>query len=191
MKEIRNVKEHTPKYMVPSAIPSAVYEVGALSNDVCDNLIDYCMGAETYSFHGCDAITREQARPLSDVFDPILDFGLYANDGFFRFELRNFDLTLYNTAAWLQTYEVGDSYLMHKDSEIGQSRKLTVVALLTDSSEYEEGDLQLIIPPEVYNIPRNRGTMVAFPSWVLHQVTPVEQGIRQTINLGFWGPPFK
>jgi PKHD-type hydroxylase len=74
---------------------------------------------------------------------------------------------------------------------IGFSRKLTSVILLTDPSEYEGGALSLLIYPELIDIPKTRGTMVVFPSWLLHQVSPVENGIRQTLNVGFYGPPFR
>ena len=71
-------------------------------------------------------------------------------------------------------------------------RKLSMVLMLSVSSEYEGGDLLL-------NADRNEPTKLGmvkgrawfFPSYVLHKVTPVTRGTRKTIVLWVGGPPFK
>jgi hypothetical protein len=174
----------TPEYMYPSYNPFIVIEEGSLSDDVCDEIVEHYMKEDPYPFSGCGATTRECPRPLHDFLNPIHNFGLDTNRVWWDFDLRD-------EGAWLQTYEVGDSYQQHTDGWIGQTRKLTVIAMLTDPEEYDGGELHMYSPPSIFQIPKSRGTMVALPPWVVHSVTPIERGIRQTINLGFWGPKFR
>jgi hypothetical protein len=54
-------------------------------------------------------------------------------------------------------------------------RKISVVALLTDPSEYEGGEFQMFGGD---NTEMKRGTVIAFPSFARHQVTPVTSGKR-------------
>jgi PKHD-type hydroxylase len=71
-------------------------------------------------------------------------------------------------------------------------RKLSIVVQLSDPVDYEGGVLEL--QPSGSNVVRmrkQRGLVVAFPSWTLHQVTPVTQGDRQSLVAWISGPPFK
>lgn len=182
---LRTAEEATPDYMYPSPNPLAIVWEGALSHEVCNAILDKYMDEEPYPFTGCDANTRECPRPLGSVLDPIRNFGLDVNDFWWKFYLGK------NPGAWLQSYEVGDGYQLHMDGTIGQTRKLTVIALLTEPSNYEGGTLRVVSPPSEFDIPKTRGTMCVIPAWTLHDVTPVERGFRQTLNLGFYGPPFR
>jgi PKHD-type hydroxylase len=40
-------------------------------------------------------------------------------------------------------------------------------------------------------MPKKRGLITVFPSWTLHQVTPVVKGTRQTLVTWISGPAFK
>ena len=63
---------------------------------------------------------------------------------------------------------------------------------LSDPVDYEGGVLE--IQPygeQVIRTRKQRGLIVAFPSWTLHQVTPVTQGSRQSLVAWISGPPFK
>jgi PKHD-type hydroxylase len=64
---------------------------------------------------------------------------------------------------------------------------------LTDPSEYEGGNLQ-VLPTgktEPQNVRKQRGLIAIFPSYVLHQVTPVTQGSRQSLVAWITGPAFR
>ena len=74
-------------------------------------------------------------------------------------------------------------------------RKISVTAQLTDPEEYEGGDfeiknlwgtMELPIDPEV----KNKGTILVFPSMLLHRVTPVTKGKRQSLVQWYNGPDF-
>ena len=60
------------------------------------------------------------------------------------------------------------------------ARKLSLVLELTDPSEYEGGQLQLNNghPMDTEQL---RGRLFAFPSFMLHRVTPVTRGTRRSL----------
>lgn len=180
------IEAKTPSYMGKNMMPHAIVAEGALHPEICEHIVDEMTCLEPYSFHGCNAITRESPRdPLPSCLDPIFAHMVEINSSVFRFDLRGLP------GAWFQEYRTGNSYQLHRDGEIGQSRKLTTVALLSPESAYEGGSLKIVPFPKWERIPRTQGTMVTFPSWLLHEVEPVESGVRYTINMGAWGPPFR
>lgn len=181
----KQIFDKTPDHMRPSLMPYAVVAESVLSAPHCEAIVKTMNKLNQYRFPGCDAITRECPRPLSYLLDPVVDFSLFANRTFFQFDLDD------SPAAWLQSYGPSSKYALHTDGALGQSRKLTTIVMLTDPTTYEGGQLRIVPYPEYEYIPPTQGTMVTFPSWLLHEVLPVKSGNRQTINMGFWGPPFK
>lgn len=182
---LTKAEQATPEYMHPNTIPQAAIATAYLTNLQCDYIQEALYPIEAYVRRGCNAETREAPRPLPIVLDPIVIFARQVNDLFWNHKIDS------EPGAWMQTYEEGGKYQLHVDSSPGQMRKLTAVAMLTDPSNYVGGDLELIDVKIPIPIPRARGTIVVFPPWTLHRVTPIESGVRQTINLGFWGPPFR
>jgi len=70
-------------------------------------------------------------------------------------------------------------------------RKLSVVIQLSDPSEYDGGNLQFMLGNESENAKKEKGMLYAFPSWVLHRVTPVTEGTRRSLVIWLSGPKFK
>lgn len=112
------------------------------------------------------------------------------NANFFRF-----DLTGFGEHIQLGNYDSVDSgmYGWHVDrTQSGPNRKLSIVLQLSDPVDYEGGVLELRTDGnEITRVPKRRGLLVAFPSWTLHQVTPVTQGSRQSLVAWISGPAFK
>ena len=105
----------------------------------------------------------------------------------------NFDLYGFTEALQFTTYEPpGDHYVFHIDkANRGPVRKLSFVLQLTDPNEYEGGDLVYKIQDEDAKVPKSQGTICVFPSYILHKVTPVTKGKRQTLVGWLGGPNFK
>jgi PKHD-type hydroxylase len=82
-------------------------------------------------------------------------------------------------------------YGWHQDYGAEISRKLSIAVQLTDPSEYEGGNLQVKTSSEPQNVRKQRGLITIFPSYVLHQVTPVTQGSRQSLVAWVSGPAFR
>jgi PKHD-type hydroxylase len=72
-------------------------------------------------------------------------------------------------------------------------RKLSVVIQLTDPSEYEGGDFEL--DPQYAQVPadqiRAKGSVLVFPSFLNHRVTPVTKGERRSLVSWVQGPKFR
>ena len=69
----------------------------------------------------------------------------------------------------------------------GTTRKLSMSVIL--NSDYEGGDFEM---RDLENkIPRlEEGSIIVFPSFVEHRVTPVTEGIRYSLVIWFVGPPY-
>lgn len=126
------------------------------------------------------------------VFEKLSHVVSSLNAQFFRF-----DLTGFGEQIQLTNYDSSEHgmYGWHVDfgmSTASASRKLSIVMQLSDPSEYEGGNLELKpAGNEIVKIKKQRGLIVAFPSWTLHQVTPVTQGSRQSLVAWITGPAFK
>ena len=104
-----------------------------------------------------------------------------------------FDLTGFGENLQLTQYSHLDTgmYSWHQDYGTGISRKLSIVLQLTDPSEFEGGNLQVMSSNNVLTVRKQRGLIAAFPSYITHQVTPVTSGTRQTLVAWISGPAFK
>jgi len=85
--------------------------------------------------------------------------------------------------------QVGDNELM-----VGNVRKLSMTILLND--DYKGGQFQFRSfdkgKPVVKNPSiKSKGSIVIFPSSMVHRVTPVTKGVRYSVVAWFLGPPFK
>jgi PKHD-type hydroxylase len=70
-------------------------------------------------------------------------------------------------------------------------RKISLTLQLTDPSQYEGCDLQFRVGNKIGTAPRERGTIIAFPSFFLHRVTPITSGTRKSLVVWATGPDFR
>lgn len=123
---------------------------------------------------------------------------IYDTLGFISRQLNGqfFDFDLFGFVEHLQ-YTVyrdnGGHYDWHLDRGDCRMapRKLSLVLQLSDPSEYEGGDLELSVGADPIQIERKKGLVVAFPSFVLHRVTPVTSGTRRSLVVWLSGPKFR
>ena len=123
------------------------------------------------------------------IYEKILPIIQYVNYNFFRFDLNDIEpiqLTEYDQ-------EYGGFYRKHVDSgyDKNMNRKLSFVLFLTDPGEYEGGELLLYNSSTPIKPDPISGNIVFFPSYVLHEVTPVTKGVRNTLVGWINGPRFK
>jgi PKHD-type hydroxylase len=104
-----------------------------------------------------------------------------------------YDISDYEAVQFAQ-YSVAQHYKWHVDNfplaGLPTDRKVSVVCLMTDPSEFEGGLLQLRLYQE-YTAPLTKGSVIAFPSIIEHQVTPVVSGLRATATMWLNGPRFR
>ena len=124
------------------------------------------------------------------VFEKLAHAASSLNAQFFRF-----DLTGFGEPLQLTNYDQSEHgmYGWHVDygGRISPSRKLSLVLQLTDPSQYEGGNLEIQTGGQPIQVRKQRGLIAAFPSYVLHQVTPVVKGSRQSLVAWISGPAFK
>lgn len=125
------------------------------------------------------------------LYDRLAHITRQLNAQFYGFDLYGFvedmQYTVYNADA-------EGHYRWHVDMSAKSSaqRKLSVVVQLSDPVDYEGGDLQVHFETtEPQTVVKQRGMVCAFPSWVMHRVTPVTSGIRKTLVVWTAGPCFK
>ena len=70
-------------------------------------------------------------------------------------------------------------------------RKISISVQLDDENDYMGGDLQFYTKQTLTNAPRKKGTVIMFPSYLLHRVTPVVKGVRHSLVTWISGPPFR
>lgn len=115
---------------------------------------------------------------------------LQINAEFYRFDLfglvESFQYTVYEGTE-------GGHYGWHVD--IGERnyepRKISLSLQLSDPARYQGCDLVLQAGNKPHAAERARGTLIAFPSYVLHRVTPIESGTRKSLVCWVSGPEFR
>ena len=81
-------------------------------------------------------------------------------------------------------YDATDNGFYHWHTDFGDvapGRKISISVQLSQSEDYEGGDLELLYREEPAKSERSRGALIAFPSFVLHRVTPVTRGTRWSL----------
>jgi len=102
-----------------------------------------------------------------------------------------YDLHGFLEGAQIASYTDGGKYDWHIDVGPGENskRKLGMSVQLTDPNTYEGGDLEFMNVADVAE--RAIGALIVFPSFLLHRVTPVTQGARQSLVAWVHGKPFR
>jgi PKHD-type hydroxylase len=109
-------------------------------------------------------------------------------------DVYHFDLAGFGEALQFTLYEsICDTYTWHQDLGIGNTstRKLSVIVQLSDPATYRGCDLQIYKEGEPAAVERNQGTVLIFPAWTLHRVTPLEEGVRYSLVAWISGEPFR
>lgn len=106
----------------------------------------------------------------------------------------NFDLIGFGEDIQIGEYNSKDKghYDWHLD--IGKNsinRKISISIQLSDPNDYEGGELEFKIGKNIIKAPKEKGTVILFPSYLLHRVTSVIKGKRVSLVLWISGPPFK
>jgi PKHD-type hydroxylase len=118
-------------------------------------------------------------------------------------ERYGFDLTGFDEELQFTTYgRPGSFYTWHQDGLDGPvaHRKLSLVVQLSPAASYRGADLELFQVVEdddgrslraFRRDARRRGTVVVFPAFEYHRVTPLTRGRRHSLVAWVSGPPFR
>lgn len=182
----------TPFHLIPEA----------LSPQDCDTIIDLCRAGPMRDAGLVRQTTAHQIRRAELSWLDDIPQAAWVMDRMMRLvsqanrEAFGFDLSEFAESAQVARYgaEREGHFDWHSDIGAGQlasKRKLTIVVQLSDPAEYEGGGLELRPDSNLRHAPRDRGTAILFPSFVLHRVTPVTAGTRWSLTLWSHGPAFR
>jgi len=82
-------------------------------------------------------------------------------------------------------------YKWHQDVGVDgpvARRVISIVVFLSDTSDYEGGELQVIGNDGLIPFDNSQGHVVIFPSFMMHQVTTVTKGVRCTFSIWIQSP---
>ena len=128
---------------------------------------------------------------------------LTSNEGLRRvlfayIEQANKDFDIHVTSQceiqYTEYHEDGSFYGLHNDIDWNSNqpfdRKLSISILLSDPKEFDGGELTF---SEVTNegIEWQKGSVLCFPSYLHHSVSPVTRGTRKSLVAWFSGPRWR
>lgn len=128
---------------------------------------------------------NEASKPLYELLYQLITS---INERYYGFDLKGIipaDFIEYH--ADFGRFDWHDDYAYVGSDKI---RKITMIVQLSDSSDYEGGDLETFAHGPTA-VPRDRGTVVAFPPFVPHRVKPVTKGVRRSLVVWATGPLYR
>ena len=123
------------------------------------------------------------------VFRRVTDITLNLNKRFFKFNLfginEGFQFTNYKAPS--------GKYGKHIDRAMYiPVRKLSISIQLTNPKKYEGGELKLYNGKKEGSVmDKEQGTLIIFPSYTLHEITPITKGGRDSLVTWVTGKQFK
>lgn len=178
---------------------SSIISIPFLTPEMCNEIIqNSTRWIEGTVLKFGQLITQKQFRSVQicnggineDIEDQIFKTIFLANASSFRYHLEGYNKKD-PPLVFRYSADREDHYVWHTDSMSGDSvRKLSFTIQLTNSADYDGGDLEFM-PAITDKKIREQGTMTIFPSYKVHRVTPVTRGVRHTIVGWIYGPEFK
>ena len=111
------------------------------------------------------------------------------NRDWWNFDVTRFNFTTDHPAIF--QYKKTEKFDWHFDvTNIEPTRKLGFTLQLSDSNDYEGGQLEFF-GYDYDEGTRKRGTLILFPSYTWHRVTPVTKGRRLAMVGWVHGPSFQ
>jgi PKHD-type hydroxylase len=123
------------------------------------------------------------------LYSKVLDLVKIANSNLWNFDL----ISSPESIQYTEYHDGGGHYGYHVDIGPGSAshRKVSLVVQLSDPSEYEGGEFEILRGMNPEKLPNNQGAVLLFPSYLLHRVTPVTKGVRRSLVLWVGGLAFR
>lgn len=137
----------------------------------------------------CSEVTIRYTDKSAWLYGWIADTIKNVNDQYFHFD----PLEIVEEIAFVR-YQEGGHYDVHFDIDTVppmSGRKLSVVIQLSDETEYEGGSLTIVTNAGPIDVPKAKGTMVIFPSYLPHLVNIVTSGRRDVLVMWAGGQHFR
>lgn len=131
----------------------------------------------------------QKDRTCEWLYDKIFSLASIANDNMWRFKL----ISAVDSIQYTEYREGGGHYDYHLDIGAGSAshRKLSLVVQLSDPSEYEGGQFEILRGTTPDLLPNQKGAVLVFPSYILHRVRPITKGIRRSLVIWVGGEHYQ
>lgn len=164
---------------------TAEKQEGKVGGNVSNSKVDSSIRDSNISWIRADVTSNDW------IFKTLVDVVERVNKECFNFDLiqiESLQFTSYDGAK-------KGKYTSHVDTLPGPvywQRKLSFTMQLNDEDSYEGGNLNLytVDVNEPVTAPRKKGSITFFPSYTLHEVTPVTKGTRYSLVGWVIGPKF-
>jgi PKHD-type hydroxylase len=189
-------------------IPTYSYFTEAFSNEEIKKIIEIgerqeLKESQVHTGDQLNTLVMDPKRRISEIswiefqsdtkwlYEKLEHYVNYLNDMYY-----NFDLTNYEQLQYTCYNKEGSHYDWHSDAPYSimkpLSRKLSLSLFLSDRNEYSGGDFEYNGSGIVQKVnEQEKGTLIIFPSFLIHRVTPVTKGVRKSLVMWIQGPHFK
>ena len=132
------------------------------------------------------------------LYEKMMNMSVEANNALWKFDLK----TALEAIQYTEYYASENGhYDWHQDigpGELPSKRKVSITIQLSESEEYEGGELMLCTGSNGNGVldntnicPRGKGVGVLFPSYMMHRVSPVTKGTRKSLVLWVGGEHYR
>ena len=197
-------KVSTNWYLEPKVNETWAYTEKCFSRDECSKIIDKVLEKEElFEAHTGDknsgALFDEDVRKSKIVwlnsedmdytwiYQRLTDAVVSVNKQFWNFSLEyieNIQFTAYDDT---DAHYAPHIDMMHTGFN---NRKLSVSIQLSDPESYEGCDVKIFDGLNLSETVRTQGSAITFPSYMLHQVSPLKKGVRYALVAWICGPRF-
>jgi hypothetical protein len=192
------------------------YFTKAIKKEVCDEIISVCLKNKQergvlrdstkektninyqYQYRDCK-IAWISSKWIYGILNPFIHSANKKAGWNFQWDWNEpSQFTIYNKNQFYKWHtDQGPKLLTTRNKNIkGKQRKLSLTLQLTEPSEYEGGDFQFKwfdgkkMKTDTPKNAKELGTIIIFPSFTPHQVTPITKGTRQSLVNWSIGKPF-
>ena len=132
------------------------------------------------------------------LYERMMNLSTEANDALWHFDLKTALECIQYTEYYASEH---GHYDWHQDigpGELPSKRKVSITIQLSETGEYEGGELQLCtgsggdgLFSHTRTCERGAGVGVLFPSYMMHRVSPVTNGTRKSLVLWVGGEHYR
>jgi PKHD-type hydroxylase len=166
-------------------------QIIAMGMDLNNGTAELENGKTNSSVRNCMISWIELNDQSRDIFLKLSTIVNTLNDKFYKYDLTEMESLQFTT----YDSDTEDFYTSHSDDgyKFNLFRKLSVSVQLSDPSEYQGGELvfyrNTLTEPSF--APKDKGTVIVFPSFVIHEVQKITAGTRKSLVTWINGPRFK
>lgn len=177
----------------------------AVPKETCEDIIKFAEGQWEQAGVGGENITTKNVikeirdsqvawTECSNLYRLVWSYANNANDkALWRFQLDSaqpMQITKYENGGFYNFHKDGNGFTREQINKslhtYNKTRKLSMSIVLNE--DYEGGEFEFYEDNRL--IKEKTGTVIVFPSYMLHRVRPVTKGVRYSLVVWFCGEPF-